>query len=156
MTVSFIVSVTPSTSTIEKETWASVKDLRPREQTRRERQWEGNPRAMAGTHEVERSLLWLKSKSISAAYKVMGFPEPGKEDRAFLSREHLLPQQLLQKASCKTLVIWCADPTKVQPLRISSEKVLDLKNECSQPHSTEQVSIIFFLSFELEMNITRL
>ena len=46
---------------------------------------------MAGTHEVERSLLWLKSKSISEAHEVVGLPEPGKERRAFLSRECLLP-----------------------------------------------------------------
>ena len=46
---------------------------------------------MVGTHEMEKSLLWLKSKSISEAHKVMGFPEPGKEDRAFLSRQRLLP-----------------------------------------------------------------
>ena len=57
----------------------------------RERQWEGNPRAVAGTHEVERRLLWLKSKSISEAHEVVGLPEPGKERRAFLSRECLLP-----------------------------------------------------------------
>ena len=92
---------------------------------------------------MEKSLLWLKSKSISEAHRWWGSPSRGKRTGPFSADSVCCPHQLLQKTPCKTLVISCADPTKVQPLGISSEKVLDLKNECSQPHSTEQVSIFF-------------
>ena len=72
-----------------------------------------------------------------------GVPEPQKEDRAFLSRERLSPPPAPAEDALQNAGNLMCRSNQIQPLRMSSEKALDFKNECSRPHSTEQVSIFF-------------
>ena len=117
------VSVAASTGHHRERGWSFRQGSSiPGTDKEREMWCRGNPHAMAGTHEVGRSLLWLKSKSIPEAHEVMGFPSRRRRTGPFSTESVCRPHQLLQKMPCKTLVIWCADPTKSSPLECHLKK----------------------------------